>query len=147
MKEAILPPPIEGLEGLYDEISQNPLLFATLAWRFTEQQRKAIKKRDGNKCIFESPIDDHHEGYLQIHHILPKSLGEQTGIPVDNPLNGITVCERCHRVLHSPNGHQCAFTTERGAVIWNDNWDDELSAKAVHNTREAIKKGWKFPKG
>lgn len=145
MKEAVLPPPIEGLEGLYDEVVENPLLFATIAWKFTEDQRKAIKERDGKSCQFPEPKKG-HGGSLEVHHIIPKSLNETTGIPVDNPLNGITVCRKCHNRIHEGAGHACTFETKRGEVVWNDTWDDQLITRALHNTREAIKKGWVFPK-
>lgn len=143
MKEVQLPPPIEGLEGLYSEVIENPVAYATFFWKFTKEQHRAIKKRDQNRCNFPS---EEHGGSLQVHHIVPKSLESRTGIEVDHPLNGITVCTRCHQRIHTPNGHDCAYTTDRGAVIWNEEWDDELSARALSNTRKAIKKGWRFPK-
>ncbi len=136
--EVPLQRPIE-IERLEDSLRLSGI--ALLA--FTPEQRKAIKRRDHRKCNF--PEEGGHGGYLHIHHIIPKSLESITGIDPDHPLNGITICQEHHSKIHTPNGHKCAYATERGAVIWNETWDDKMMTAVLGNTREAIRGGWKFP--
>lgn len=52
--------------------------------------REATLSRDGDACQLCSTEKD-----LHVHHIIPKSEGG-----ADNPLNLITVCSTCHKLIH-----------------------------------------------
>ena len=54
--------------------------------------RKAVLKRDKNKCVFCGETEK-----LCVHHVIPMQSG--TGLAVD-VLNGQTLCENCHRSVH-----------------------------------------------
>jgi len=108
---------------------------------FTIAQRKWIKQRDNYTC--QCPECSGHGGRLHVHHIVPKSLAEYQGIDPDTPMNGITMCEDHHKVIHEAGNK--AFDTERGMVVWGSQWLGELSARAVENTRLAFSQGRIFP--
>ncbi|HKM13741.1 MAG TPA: HNH endonuclease [Candidatus Methanomethylophilaceae archaeon] len=52
--------------------------------------REATLSRDGDTCRLCSSDKE-----LHVHHIMPKSEGG-----ADNPLNLITVCNTCHKLIH-----------------------------------------------
>lgn len=54
--------------------------------------RKAVLKRDGNKCVFCGA-----ETELCVHHIIPFSKNNELSIDVSN---GQTLCEQCHAGVH-----------------------------------------------
>lgn len=56
----------------------------------TPAARKAIYRRDRYTCAL---CDDNHG--LQIHHVMSRSTGG-----TDHPHNLITLCWRCHAVIH-----------------------------------------------
>lgn len=49
---------------------------------------KAVKKRDGYKCIACG-----YKGYLHSHHVLPKSKFPKHAYEI---WNGVTLCKLCH---------------------------------------------------
>ncbi len=61
-----------------------------LSANLTNAQRKAIYRRDRYSCA----LCDSNRG-LQIHHVMPRAQGGG-----NQPDNLITVCWRCHAVLH-----------------------------------------------
>lgn len=61
-----------------------------LSANLTNAQRRAIYRRDNFACA----LCDSNRG-LQIHHVIHRSQGGS-----DSPQNLITVCWRCHAVLH-----------------------------------------------
>lgn len=54
--------------------------------------RKAVLKRDNNKCVFCGSESD-----LCVHHIVPFSKSNNLAIEVSN---GQTLCEKCHAGVH-----------------------------------------------
>lgn len=64
-------------------------------WR---AKRRDILERDGFTCgnCGENPLES--DAYLHVHHIVPRSKGG-----THDPSNLITLCERCHRAVHSSN--------------------------------------------
>lgn len=108
---------------------------------FTYAQRKWIKERDGYKC--QCPECTGHGGQLNVHHIVPDTLCKHQHIDPDTPMNAITLCENHHHMIHEAGNK--AFETDRGMVVWGSQWLDELSSRAVENTRLAFIKGRIFP--
>lgn len=117
-------------------------LLALSLCAFSREQRDWIKQRDGYRC--QCPECTGHKGYLNVHHIVPKSLCEAQGIEPDTPMNGITICEGHHGTIHETGNK--AFETEKGMVIWGSQWLGELSSRAVENTRLAFVQGRIFPR-
>jgi len=118
-------------------------LFALSFCSFSKAQADWIKRRDGYQC--QCPECTGHGGSLQAHHIVPTKLLEYQGIEPNTPMNGVSICQNHHDILHQTGNK--AFETERGMVIWGSQWLGELSARAVENTRLAFAQGRRFPNG
>jgi 5-methylcytosine-specific restriction endonuclease McrA len=56
--------------------------------------RKAVRKRDGNKCRYPGC---NSTKYLHVHHI--KKWASHPSMRYDTT-NGITLCKKCHDVTH-----------------------------------------------
>lgn len=50
---------------------------------------KAVRDRDGNKCVVCGRTE-----HLNAHHLIPKERFEEFSLEIDN---GITVCPTCHK--------------------------------------------------
>jgi len=55
------------------------------------QTRRNVYRRDGFRCVL---CDDARR--LQIHHIVPRGQGG----PGENEMNLVTLCPRCHALIH-----------------------------------------------
>lgn len=64
-----------------------------LSANITNQERKAIYRRDGYRCALCDSTR-----YLQIHHVVPRGQGG-----TDSPHNLITLCSDCHALAHGTN--------------------------------------------
>lgn len=57
---------------------------------------KAVKKRDGNKCVSCSKLESVADKiYHEVHHIVPLSRGGTTTMR-----NLCTLCKECHKKKH-----------------------------------------------
>ena len=65
-----------------------------LSANITNQERKAIYRRDGYRCALCDSTR-----YLQIHHVVPRGQGG----PAANAMNLITLCSDCHALAHGTN--------------------------------------------
>ena len=61
-----------------------------LSAKLTNQERKAIYRRDGYRCALCDSTR-----FLQIHHVVPRGPGG-----TDSPHNLITLCSDCHALAH-----------------------------------------------
>lgn len=76
----------------------------------TNDQRRKIYKRDGYQCALCSSTR-----YLQIHHAIWRGHGGAR----NNPMNLITLCNRCHMQAHGDDLDGMPFTqadVERACV-------------------------------
>lgn len=110
-------------------------------------------------------------GRQEVHHIIPQRYArvvlQAPKEKVDQPLNGITVCQNSHvgteRSLHpdqpkarrtygqNKNSYQEMFDqrnelTQQGKPYWNRQYDRELREQARNNTHQAKEEGWEFPR-
>ena len=61
--------------------------------KLTNEERKAIYRRDGYRCALCDSTK-----YLQIHHYVHRSKGGS-----NSPHNLITLCSDCHALAHGTN--------------------------------------------
>lgn len=68
----------------------------------TNQQRKAIYRRDGYRCALCDSTQT-----IQIHHYIPRGQGGSS-----SPHNLITLCSACHAHVHGHPQYDTTFTQE-----------------------------------
>lgn len=88
-----------------------------LSAKLSNQQRKAIYRREGWRCALCDSTK-----YLQIHHIIKRSQGG-TG----HPHNLICLCSDCHALAHGMDLR--GIMPAIGTPGWNQGeWDPEVEA-------------------
>ena len=89
------------------------------------------------------------KGKNQVHHVRPQRWMRDHGFPdreIDSARNGITLCETFHqKEVHNAPFKETQQKIREGKKYWNPKHDQRLAQKAEENTREAERKGWKFP--
>ena len=65
-------------------------MIVMLSAKLTNQERKAIYRRDGYRCALCDSTR-----FLQIHHVVPRGQGG-----TNSPHNLITLCSDCHALAH-----------------------------------------------
>lgn len=135
----------------------------------TAKQKESILKRDNYTC--QAPVAHKCNGdqkTLNVHHIMPQRFCTKLGIAyqaTNSPCNLISICENFHvgydgvhpdiaegkrnfwkrdgsweRVFEERNNK-----LERCEPYWETSWDRLFFNRATELTKEAYKKGWRFP--
>lgn len=120
---------------------QQALLLAPLigAIGLSFKQRKAIRERDGNKCIDPDPSIK-HGGRIEVHHEIPKEFAEKTlhmtPEQYNSPDNLGSNCKNHHRGHPNskhPNMHKAEWDYQSG--------DKQAIQTAVDKMKDDAKKG------
>lgn len=165
MSELLSPYMVEQGQSLL----QTALLLAPLigAIGLSFRQRKAIRDRDGNKCIDPDPRIK-HGGRIEVHHEIPKEFAENTlhmtPEQYNSPDNLGSNCKNHHRghpLSKHPNMHKAEWDyqsgdkeaikrevdkmkddAQKGVVYWNvkPGYDEKERAKIRENNAKMDKK-------
>lgn len=66
-----------------------------MAPKLSKEFRYKILERDNFRCRFCDRGGKHSDYILEVHHIVWRRHGGS-----DNPANLMTICKRCHMILH-----------------------------------------------
>lgn len=151
------------------ELIQNPAVMASIASIaiLTAKQAKAIRERDGNRCLGrEVGITAQHYGRLEVNHCPPQAWSIEHGLnPDDYPTVAlITLCQACHDEYHrhdmtqarkayhegdkeafSKMSHRHHILARENKVFWNTQYDLAIQTVSRQNDLKARLRGWIWP--
>ncbi|MFK4997687.1 HNH endonuclease [Bacillus sp. N9] len=70
--------------------------------------RRAARKRDMYTCQKCGITEADYEQELSVHHIIPFAMIDDY-MKANELSNLLSVCEPCHRIIHSGNNHPSKF--------------------------------------
>lgn len=144
------------------------MLFGTLLiGALTARQVKAIRERDGNRCMGrEVGINTPHRGRLEVNHVPPQAWSIEHGLdPDEYPIIALlTLCEACHDEYHRREisnakneyhkgnkeafkdmGHRHHVMARNNEIFWNSEYDVAIQTVSRQNDKKARIRGWRWP--
>lgn len=80
-------------------------------------KREVARERDSYTCTRCGVLEENHKSYqLSVHHIVPFKFFKDTE-KANEPTNLLTLCEVCHRKIHTGENHPSKFKNTFSEVI------------------------------